>query len=535
VKFFPALTLFLAWTTLNLLFNVRYPALDPATHYFLPSLDATLLLAGIAALAWWGHRLSRAAVAALAVLVVLARAFRVADGIVWRYFNRPVDVGLDLPTSGEMVRLLRTTVPGPLLLGSLVLLTGCAVGFAALAAWSMRTAERSFASARHRTVFAGVVLFCLLLSPLLPPDRGRGVRKGAFAPSVVPRLFDETVRASRLDAFRRAEAAKVHAAAAKVRAVPHDLSKLGRRNVLLFFIESYGATVLDQPDHLRRIVPVYQALDDRLRGGGFQVASSLLESPTYAGRSQLAHQAIATGVRADNRITDAVVQEIRPKTMARYFREAGYRTVLVMPGNTHRGLYRWVYDFDTVYSSWDLDYHGPPFGFASMPDQYVVDFIHRKEVAAASAPLLVEYALVTSHAPWDRQPPWIEDWSQLTQGRVFNQRPPVRFPINWSNLHQGSEAYLHSIAYDLRVVADYLIGFHTGDPLVIVLGDHQPVADITRSSPSQAVPIHIISRQAALVEVFRALGYSRSMRPARPPSPRGMETFLADFLAGLSR
>ena len=304
--------------------------------------------------------------------------------------------------------------------------------------------------------------------------------------------------------------------------------------MLLFFIESYGATVLEQPDQLRRILPVYQGIDAQLAREGFQVASSLLESPTYAGRSQLAHQAIATGVRADNRITDAIVQEIRPKTMARYFKEAGYRTVLVMPGNTHRGLYRWVYDFDQVYSSWDLDYHGPPFGFASMPDQYVVDFIHRKEVAGASTPLLVEYALVSSHAPWDQQPPFIEDWSELGNGRVFSVRPPVRFPINWSNLHQGAEAYLHSIAYDLRVVADYLTGFPAGDALVIVLGDHQPVADITRSSRSQAVPIHVISRQAALIEVFRGRGYSASMRPAVPTSPRGMETFLADFLAGLS-
>jgi hypothetical protein len=206
-----------------------------------------------------------------------------------------------------------------------------------------------------------------------------------------------------------------------------------------------------------------------------------------------------------------------------------------MPGNTHRGLYRWVYDFDQVYSSWDLDYHGPTFGFAPMPDQYVVDFIHRKEVAGAKTPLLLEFALLSSHAPWDLQPPFIEDWSQLGNGQIFSVRPPARFPINWSNLHQGSEAYLHSIAYDLRVVADYLTGFPAGDALAIVLGDHQPVADITRSSPSQAVPIHIISRQAALIEGFRGRGYSASMRPVSSGTARGMETFLADFLAGLSR
>jgi hypothetical protein len=535
VPYPPASALFVAWTLLNLLLNVRYPALEPPGLYFLPSLDATVLFAGTALLVWRGYRWPRAAVVVLAVLVVVVRAFRIADGIVWRYFNRPIDLGLDMPTAGEMVRLLRTTVAWPILLGSLVLLTGLAVAFGALTAYSLRAAERAFASQAQRALFAGTVVFFLMLSPLLPADSGRGVRQGAFSPSVVPRLSREVGNLLRLDHYKQAEAARARAEADRLKSLPHDLHRLGGANLLLFFVESYGATVLEQPQQLRGIVPVYQAIDAQLAAGGFQVASSLLDSPTYGGRSQLAHQAMATGVRADNRINDAVVQEIRPKTMARYFRDAGYRTVLVMPGNTHRGLYRWVYDFDKVYASWDLDYHGPPFGFASMPDQYVVDFIHRKEVVGARAPLLIEYALVTSHAPWNLQPAFIEDWSRLGNGSLFLTHPAVHFDINWSNLHQASEAYLRSIAYDLRVVADYLGRFDPGNALVVVLGDHQPIADVTRSSPSLAVPVHVISRQAALIDAFRARGYSRSMNPARPTPPPGMETFLPQLLRDLSR
>jgi hypothetical protein len=535
VPYPPASALFVAWTLLNLLLNVRYPALEPPGLYFLPSVDATVLFGATALLVWRGYRWPRAAVIALAVLVVVVRAFRIADGIVWRYFNRPIDLGLDMPTAGEMVRLLRTTVAWPILLGSLVLLAGLAVAFGALTVYSMRAAERAFASRGQRALFAATAVFFLLLSPFMPADSGRGVRQGAFAPSVVPRLVRETGRLLRLEEYRQAEVARTRAEVARLKDVPRDLSRLGGANLLLFFVESYGATVLELPEQQRRILPVYQAIDAQLAAGGFQVASSLLDSPTYGGRSQLAHQAIATGVRADNRINDAVVQEIRPKTMARFFRDAGYRTLLVMPGNTHRGLFRWVYDFDKVYSSWDLDYHGPPFGFASMPDQYVVDFIHRKEVVGARAPLLIEYALVTSHAPWNVQPAFIEDWSRLGDGSLFRTHPAVRFDVNWSSLHQASEAYLRSIAYDLRVVSDYLGRFDPGNALVIVLGDHQPIADVTRSSPSAAVPVHIISRQAPLIDAFRARGYSRSMNPARPAPPPGMETFLPQLLRDLSK
>ena len=533
MPFTPASTLFVAWTILNLLLNVRYPALEPPAFYFLPSLDATLVLAGIAVLVWRGYRLPRAGVVAFAVLVVIVRAFRIGDGIVWRYFNRPFDVGLDLPTAGEIVRLMRSTVATPLLVLGAVLLVAAAVAFGALAAWSVRAAERSFASPRQRLIFVGAAALAVLLSPLVPAD-GRGLRAGLFAPSVVPRLYGEGKRALALDDYRRAEAAKIHAAAARVSVLPHGLEKLNRSHVLLFFIESYGAIVLEHPEMVAGIGAIYRDLEGQLTGQGFSVASSLLDSPTYGGRSQLAHQALATGVRADNRVNDALVQEIRPKTIARFFGEAGYRSILVMPGNTHRNLYRWVYDFDQLYASWDLGYQGPAFGFASMPDQYVVDFIHRREVATTSRPLLVTYALLSSHAPWDPQAPFIPDWSRLGDGRIFQQVAPVRFPINWSNLHQGAAAYLHSVRYSLQVVASYLGGFDLGDALVIVVGDHQPVADITRGSRSNAVPIHVISRQAALVDAFRARGYNPGMRPPTLASPPGMETFLPNFLADFS-
>jgi hypothetical protein len=67
-----------------------------------------------------------------------------------------------------------------------------------------------------------------------------------------------------------------------------------------------------------------------------------------------------------------------------------------------------------------------------------------------------------------------------------------------------------------------------------VLGDHQPVAEVTRQSRSFAVPIHVISRNRALVDAFRARGYRSGMGPARPENPPGLETLLPDLLADLS-
>ncbi|HEX3694066.1 MAG TPA: sulfatase-like hydrolase/transferase [Polyangia bacterium] len=528
------MTLVVAWTILNLLFNVRYPALHTPGLYFLPSVDATLLLAGIAVLVWRGRRLPRAMVVALALMVVTVRAFRIGDGVVWRYFNRPIDLGLDLPTTGEIGRLMRATVTLPVLIPGVLIVVGCAVAFGLLAAWSVRAAERSFASARVRTIFVAAAATTLLVSSFFPLDSARGLRRGGFAPSVLPRLFAEGKRMLALGAYRRAETTRVQADAARVAALPHDLQKLGRPNVLLFFVESYGATVLEHPQMVGPIDQLYRELEHQLGHHGFQIASRLLDSPTYGGRSQLAHQAMATGVRADDRISDAAVQSLRPKTMADFFKDAGYRTVLVMPGNTHRNLFRWSYDVDKLYASWDLDYRGPVYAFGSIPDQFVIDAIHRREVAVAAQPLLITYALVSSHALWDRQPPFIADWSQVGDGHIFGEVAATRFDVNWNSIDRGAPAYVHAIAYSLQTIASYLTRFDLGDTLVIVLGDHQPVADMTRASPSHAVPVHIISRAGALVDAFRARGYHAGMRPASDPAPPGMETFLPDLLVDFS-
>jgi hypothetical protein len=229
-----------------------------------------------------------------------------------------------------------------------------------------------------------------------------------------------------------------------------------------------------------------------------------------------------------------VIQRERPTTMARLFHDAGYRTVLAQPGSTYRHLTRWVYDFEQVYSAWDFDYRGPSYRWAPMPDQYTIDFVHRREVARATRPLLVEFTLVSSHAPWSDQPPVVSDWNTIGDGRIYAGLPAAHFPISWTNLADAGDAYLHSVVYDLQVLADYITKFVPGDSLVIVLGDHQPVADVTRGSPSHAVPVHVISRNRALVDAFRARGYQSGMRPARSTNPPGLETLLPALLADLA-
>src|SRR5262245_51760184 len=269
------------WTALNVVFNLRYPA--PAAWWapFLPSVDATVILAACAVWAHVGRRIPAALTAAVGAVAVAVRVFRIGDGITVRYFNRPLDLAADLQTAPELPRLLNSTVPRLTVIGGAAALCLLLVGIGMLVAGILRRAERYFADRRGRVVFAAAALLAVAISPFLPRD-GRGLRAGAFGASIVPVAVGQ-VRGYATLARRREDAlAEIRRTDQSLRRAAHGLGRLRGANVYLFIVESYGVTVLDRPDLARDIQPVYEATGRALADAGFAVASGLLSSPTYA-------------------------------------------------------------------------------------------------------------------------------------------------------------------------------------------------------------------------------------------------------------
>jgi hypothetical protein len=98
----------------------------------------------------------------------------------------------------------------------------------------------------------------------------------------------------------------------------------------------------------------------------------------------------------------------------------------------------------------------------------------------------------------------VNDWSSLGDGSIYQRLDVVRYPIVWPDLSNASEAYMRSVVYDLEVLKRYLAEFVRDDSLVIILGDHQPVAEVNGDSASHGVPIHVMSRDRTFVEPFVA-------------------------------
>jgi hypothetical protein len=319
----------------------------------------------------------------------------------------------------------------------------------------------------------------------------------------------------------------------RLTSAPSNMAKLHGINVFLIFVESYGRTVFDRPYFYARARPMLDAFEDELVDRGFAMASGTITSPTYGGHSWLAHTTMATGVDVTDELQYELVSASKPRTMAQVFHDAGYRTVLVQPGTTREWPKGDFYGFDKKYYAWNFDYQGPSFAWATMPDQFVLDFVRRNELATQHGPLFVEYMLVSSHAPWSDLPTIVDDWDSIKDGALYQGHERMKYPITWPYFDNASQAYIDSITYDFDVLKRYIEQYVLDDTLLIILGDHQPVYEINGHTPFTGVPVHVLSRDGSLVEPFVARGFGRGIWPPAkgnfPPMANFLITLMQDF------
>jgi hypothetical protein len=505
-----------AGTFLNVLMNFRYPvaANDPGLLFAI-SPEIFILLVLLCLGAFWRIPFQRAVFILLTAVVVFLHLFRLADSLVPVYFFRPFNLYLDSQFLPDLIFLLYSTLP----LRTFVLDGFAALGAVALMAWgtwwALKIIYRFFNDRRCRRIFliAAVIIGGLLYGY---NPWAAGYRRAIFAPGFFQRVAAEFDFIFHLSASTERHLAALDQGVQKGARFQKPLTRLNGSNVYVFFIESYGHTVFADPRHAPPITPFLRDAERRLQDRGYKIASNFLRSPTFGGSSWLAHGELAGGVRITDQLRYDLLLTSRVQPIAEYFNRAGYRTVGVMPGT----LWPWpageFYKYRKKYYAFDFDYRGPGFGWAPMPDQYVVDTIYRAEMQRHRQPLFIEFILVSSHAPFDRQPPYISDWAAIGDGSIYLHQKPVEFPVSWSRLENASEAYVTSIIYDLKVLVEFLVQMVDDNGLIIILGDHQPNPRITGADQPWSVPVHIITRSPDFIRPFIRRGFTPGLIPSQP-------------------
>jgi len=528
------LTVLPAWCFLNVFINLNYPAPLPSPMLLvLPSLEVWGVLLLLSLTPRITPPLAKGLYILLLVLLLGIRLFRVGDVVVPAYFNRPFNLYIDSGYIPHLLHLLWHSFSAWIVF-SIAIVSVIGLVLVCWGLWiSIRITHRAFGQARLRHAFWALTT----IEALLVVSFIKGYLPDQLPPpgtACTPRLVEEIRFIATVDAVRHKTHAHIREAATCARQFRRPLNLLGNADVHIFIIESYGLTLYDTPRHAERFLPLAKAFNAAIARAGLKNYTSVMQSPTFGGASWLAFGTLESGVWLPDQLRYYYLLTSSVAPLATYFNRAGYRSVSVMPGTTLPWPEGDYFGYSRRYYAKDFNYRGPPYGWSPMPDQYVLQTIHTREVENSNKPLFIRYLLTSTHAPFNLQPRYIEDWDRIGDGSVYHQQEPVTFPNNWPDLTEATEAYLTAMTYEFTVLQNYLAASSDDEALWIILGDHQPNAHITGPLKDALVPIHVISRSERLLEPFCQAGYTPGIIPRMPPEPKRMDTFLIAFLSAYS-
>jgi Sulfatase len=524
----------LAWGFLNILLTLNYPL--PEKHLLSPlrlSPEVLFIVGGLGIAASLRVPPHWSLYSALTALILFFRLFRIADELVPIHFFRPFNLYIDSQFLPVLVHLLYKTMPAKTFITRCLLSLGLMAAVGTGVWWSIKNIHRFFAGFKKGSFILGSIM---VFSGILPFFLGAAAnsRPAIFHKGFYYRIIQEIDFIFHVKGYRTQKLQAIKTTTHRLEQTPSSLDKLAGANVYLFFVESYGHTIFEDNRHFRLIEPKLRQYEKELSAQGFSVASGFLKSPTFGGSSWLAHGTIASGVALSSQLSYDLLITSDARTIAHLFNRAGYRTVSVMPANEWPWPGEKFFGYQKLYVASDFEYKGPKFGWSPMPDQFVLHYIYRKEISEHFRPLFIEFVLISSHAPFTPQPPYLENWSQIGDGRIYHQKEAVTFPVVWPDLTNASRAYVTSIIYEIGVLKNFITQFIKDDTLIIIMGDHQPSVQITGPGSSWSVPVHAISRNERFLEPLKNRGYIPGLIPGQPPPHPGMETFLLHFLKSFS-
>lgn len=518
------LTLVLGTALMSLVFlPEQLPNQNRLTLDWRPEIEVLLLVGLVAVFAALGRRMPAGLRWAAASLLTLGALLHGIAAAVPSFFERELDLYWDLPHVPGLIGLF-FAAKGWLKAG--LILLGAVVGLIALTAVIaivLRMMERALRGGRRPEAALVVVGLSLVLLPIPWPMMGSLATAGLS--SEVGRQLGNAWFSFRV---LNGGAGPYGEALASPEPPVRDLTKLQGHDVYLVFFESYGTTVLDDPQFAAEIKPALADFETGVEDAGYYVVSNRLDSPTFGGGSWLAHGTMASGLKLDRFLYRLLLSSQR-RTLPSYFAAAGYHSLNIMPGIKKPWPEGAYWGFDRLITAKDLAYDGPEFGWFDVPDQWTLKKALEAVDDKPHPPQLTQIVLVSSHTPFAPVPPYVEDWSDVGPYKSIAQEEWTRIykDPDWWHLEAP---YLQSVRYDLKALAGWLRQLK-GQPLVIILGDHQPPGFVSGSEAPHTVPIHVLSRDEDLVLPFTSLGYIAGALPPSQGAFKGMESFLADFLS----
>ncbi|HEX4916681.1 MAG TPA: sulfatase-like hydrolase/transferase [Limnobacter sp.] len=311
------------------------------------------------------------------------------------------------------------------------------------------------------------------------------------------------------------------------------LAALAGRDFTLVFLETYGAVLYDQPQARQAVQATRDELERAIVGGGKQVVSAFFTSPTIGGASDLAHLSVLSGIDLkDSRKHDVLLTTNRP-TLIDVFQREGYEAF----GLYHSVGWDWAervyYGFDQYLSGPDLGYPGPPIGFWKIPDQYALPRLEQLHPRNPQAkPRFTLFTTISTHFPFHQVPPYQQDWQKLLSEQPFDADAAAKAqaePVLWEDMRPD---YYRSINYAHTWLAGYFTQPEPRPTVYVLVGDHQPTGSVSREDTPWDVPVFVVSNDKALIQRFRAMGFSEGLTPVQRAPMGGLHDLTTVLLKG---
>ncbi len=513
-----ALVAALLLLNLSLTFRNVWPTLAIRPSAAL-SPDLAVAILGILLVRWWTGRVSARFLRGAGFVWVLLLAGRYVDVTTRALYGRDVNPYWDLrhvPSVGAMFATVAEPWQMALFLGTAV---AAPIAVYAAARWCVGQLGRVAAGPGGRRLLgaaAGVVaaLFAADQAGWRPVDRLR------FADPVASAYAREAYEL----AYEMSGAGVAELGPPPV--LRSDLSRVAGADVLLIFMESYGAVSWERPAFVEALAASRTQLAADVRETGRDVVSARVESTTFGGESWLAHISLLSGteVREDRSNVRLMAQE--RDTLVTVFQRGGYRALAIVPGM----LVAWpegaFYGYDEIYDHDRLDYRGPPFGWWSINDQYALARVDRLEIEPRDrTPRFVFFSTLSTHAPFTPAPPYQADWARVLSTEPYDD--DVLYAAwseqpDWLNL---GPSYVQALRYAYATVGGYLRLRADRDLVMILVGDHQPPALVSGEGASWDVPVHVIASRPKLLDGLRRQRFADGLAPGGRTIAR-MDTLL---------
>ena len=510
----------------------RLYQLTPAAFARLP-VEGLALVAVAVVLPAWPRRIVAAVAGILFGLLTLVKILNMAFyQEIGQAFNPVfgwVDIGPAIGVVRDTIGPTRTNIALAALWLGLILLVG---------AITAATIHITTVAARHRrgtvrglAALTAVWALCAGLSLQLAP--GSPVASTSATGLAVAQVRD--TQAALRDQRRFDQI--IHGSDSEASVPASDLlTGLRGKDVIIAFIESYGQAAVQGTSSSPGVDAFLRRDTASLARAGWSTRSAWLTSPGFGGVSQLAHSTLQSGLWVNTEQRYAQLVASHRYTLSDAFDKAGWRTVSESPEDD----VAWppgtqFYHYDQLYDRRNVGYHGPNFSYPSMPDEYTLAAFQRLVLAPSRKPVMAEIDLVSSHYPWAPLPTMVP-WNKVGNGSIFDPMP-ARGETPLSILGSASkerQAFGKSIQYSLQALTSWVTELNDPNLVLILLGDEQPAAPISRPGASHRVVISIVAHDPSVFRQIASWHWQDGLLPGHSAPLEPMDAFRNQFLGAFS-